>query len=173
MNELALREVQDLLQRCEDELESGADGATLRSRFRHLLTPAIVSIVGSGALECEAFVLGACDAAEEAKWDWPAEVLLQIGQLAAHLGHTEQAARIAVRCSTEMPGNTEAIVLWAETAGSGRETVQRYLQALVRADDPTAVKAAAWHYALHSPEATQLRRDLETGLTEVDLPDRD
>ena len=39
MNELALRQVQDLLQRCEDELESGADGATLRSRFGAALIP--------------------------------------------------------------------------------------------------------------------------------------
>lgn len=157
-------QIQNLLRRCEDEMSSPADGAVLRSQFRGILTAETIGSFLSEAIECEAFVLGACDAAEEAGWTWPGDVLVHVGEMAAHLGLQEEAERLAFVCVERMPGSTGAIVLWAETSPSGADAIDRYLQSLLRASDKAAVESAARHYASHSPDSQMLLQRLEAGL---------
>ncbi len=159
-----LDEIRDLLSRCDEEFESISNAAVLRSRFSELLTAETFRQVVEETVECQALVLGAHDAAQHAGWSWPADVLLRVGVLAAHLGRGEEAAEIASICLGRMPGSTECISLWAETAPTTTETIDRYVEALARADDRDSVELAARHYALHSAESEALLQRLATGL---------
>jgi hypothetical protein len=152
----SVREIRALLARCDNELESAAEGSVLRSRFGALVTPTIVQNVLGEAIECEAFALGAFDAAERADSHWPVEDLVQIGELLAHHGHTRQAGEVAAICFRRSPGSTRTIILWAETAPSAAETISRFAAALASAREPDAVAKAALHFATHSPDSQML-----------------
>jgi hypothetical protein len=141
--------LQELLERCDDELGSPADAAVLRTQFARLVQPADITELLDEAVDCSAFALGAYDAARAAGNSWPLDTVLTVGELLALLGNAVEAVEVADSCYARAPHATRVISLWAQLAPTPAAVVGRFLVALTGADDPQAVYRAAIHYVEH------------------------
>lgn len=147
----------DLLARCGDEFLSPADAAVIASRFANTLTAdLIVRAPMDVAVDCRAFAEGAVIAARRASWAWSIPALTVVAELAAHHGleaFSEAAQQLYLRDSR----SSNSITLWAESAATPREVVQRYLHAAAEALSPDEVEALMLRYVEHSPYRADLQ----------------
>lgn len=151
------REIRELLGRCDDELSSPADAALLASRFANVLAEdAVLRVTADSVVDCRAFAEGAVIAAQRANWDWHIDALMIVAEYAAHHG-LPTFPDVARRIHLRDPRSTRAIALWAESAETAQEVVERYLQARDNAETPAEVESLVRRYVEHSPNRSTLQ----------------
>lgn len=157
----ANEEVGALLARCEDELLSPADAALLTSRFASVLSEDLVrSAAIDLAIDCRSFAEGAVLAARREHWQWTADSLSLVAELAAHHG-LSTFAEVAEQVHLRDSRSTRAISLWAESADRAEDVVRRYQRARGDAECPAEIDALVLRYVEHSPDRGALETLLQ------------
>lgn len=141
------KSVRDLVDRCENGELQGADRALIQSWLLGAMDADDVLHLIDEGVECKDILSAVGEFAIDAPKRWPRAVLVRLTEGFLFQGEDARAEQIALILRRESPSDVDVLRLWALSAGTPQQVVERFAEALPFAEEPERLLLRAREYA--------------------------